>query len=407
MKLILTNHLITCAQGNVDINTIPTGILIDGEKIKRIDVLSNMTADIEKFDIEKIHLEDLYVMPGMIDAHLHLSFSASSQPVNELIHDTDDMVLLRMINAAMQELKAGVTTVRDCGSRGMSILKLRDFIRDDIIEGADIISAGMPITTTGGHCNFCGLECDSTDEVKKAVRQLCKDGVDYIKVMVSGGNMTPGSASTITQYEYDALKVIADEAHAHGKKVSGHVHTIDSIEYSIRAGFDTLEHCSFKLSDGGEKYSNELVAMMKANGIAVCPAFSKSYVVSAEEGAPQPDKIAIWDKFKQSRFQTTRAMFEEGINIIAGTDAGCKNTKFNSFWKVLPLLQQEIGMTSKEAILSCTYRSASALGVLHEIGSIEVGKHADIIALKNNPIEDLNALKSVNFVMKRGRKVAL
>lgn len=407
MKLLLTNHLITCAEETVTLQNKPMAILIDGASIRKIGLAESFCSELHDDTIEKIHLEEKYVMPGMIDAHLHLSFSSSMQPLNELYGDTDDEVLLRMVRAAQMELKSGVTTVRDSGARGMSVLKLRDAIRSGMLQGADIIAAGMPITTTGGHCNFCGLECDTKAEVQKAVRMLCKENVDYIKVMVSGGNMTPGSSATITQYDEDALRIIVDEAHAHGKKVSGHVHTVESIANAIHAGFDTLEHCSFKLPDGGEKYDAGLVAKMVEKGIAINPAMGKAYILPAELAAPLPDKVAMWEAFQNSRFSTTAQMYQAGVPVIAGTDAGCKNTKFDEFHLTMNLLHEKIGLSKEDAILSATSRCARILGFDESIGSIEEGKQADIIAIEGNPLEDLKHLANVSFVLKRGEKVAL
>ena len=407
MKLLLTNHLLTCADETVVLQNEPMAVLIDGETICKTGPMELFFDQLQDETVEKIDLRNEYVMPGMIDAHLHLSFSATVQPLNELYDDTDEEILLRMVNAIQTELKSGVTTVRDSGARGMSILKLRDFIRNDVVVGADIISAGMPITTTGGHCNFCGLECDTKEEVQKAVRMLCKENVDYIKVMVSGGNMTPGSSATITQYNEETLRIVVEEAHAHGKKVSGHVHTVESIHNAIAAGFDTLEHCSFKLPDGGEKYDCDLVDKMIEKGTAINPAMGKAYILPAELAAPLPDKVAMWEAFQNSRFSTTAAMYQAGVPVIAGTDAGCKNTKFDEFYLTMNLLHEKVGLSKEDAILAATSRCARILGYDQTLGSIKAGKQADIIALESNPLEDLKNLQKVCFVMKRGKKVAL
>ena len=245
-KLIITDHLISCAGECVRVEEGEKGILIFGETIVRVEELGSFSSILQEGEREILDMRGNYVLPGLIDGHLHLSFSSSSQPLTELYGDDEETCLLRMVRAALMELKSGVTTVRDCGAKGMGILKLRDFIGKGEMQGPDIISAGMPLTITGGHCNFCGLECDTVSEAVKAVRWLCKQGVDYIKVMVSGGNMTPGSDSLIDQYSEETLKAIVEEAHARGKKVSGHVHSTRSIERAIRAGFDVLDHCSFK-----------------------------------------------------------------------------------------------------------------------------------------------------------------
>ena len=139
-KLIITKNLISCAQRHVRLEQCPTGILICGENIEKVAPQKEFQKELEDSGIEKIDGGEGYVLPGLIDGHLHLSFSASSQPVTELVNDTPSRILLREAAAAQTELKSGVTTVRDCGARGMSILELRDFIREGVIQGPDIIA---------------------------------------------------------------------------------------------------------------------------------------------------------------------------------------------------------------------------------------------------------------------------
>lgn len=404
MKLIITDHMIRCLGNRVEVEDKEQGILIEQGKIVEIESLDHLADYLEDHETEVMDMRGCYVMPGLIDGHLHLSFSSSSQPLNELYGDDDETVLLRMVRAAQMELRSGVTTVRDSGARGMSILKLRDFIRRGEIQASDIISAGMPLTITGGHCNFCGLECDTLDEVIKSVRWLCKEGVDYIKVMVSGGNMTPGSDSLIDQYSEDILKAIVKEAHARGKKVSGHVHSAVGIERAIHAGLDILDHCSFK-SPEGEAYRQELVDLMAEKGIAVNPAVGKAYILPPEEAAPLPDKIAMWGEFQQSRFRTTEKMYRSGVKIVAGTDAGCKNTKFDEFYLTLNLMHEKMHMKKEDVIASATSQAAEVLGIEGQVGTLEVGKQADILILKANPLESLMNLKEIECVLKRGERV--
>lgn len=383
-----------------------TGILIENGLIRRVDRLDAFEEERRGGKVEIIDAGDNYVLPGLIDAHLHLSFSSSAQPLDQLYGDDEATVLLRMVRAAQMELRSGVTTVRDSGSKGMSILQLRDFIRRGELEGPDILAAGMPLTITGGHCNFCGLECDSREEAVKAVRLLCKQGVDYIKVMVSGGNMTPGSDSLIDQYDLDTLKAIVYEAHQRGKKVSGHVHSVIGVENAVEAGFDTLEHCSFKTPEGAD-YREELVAKMREKHIAVNPAMGKAYVLPPEEAAPLPDKVAMWGAFQKSRFDTTEAMYRAGVEIIAGTDAGCKNTKFDEFYLTLNLLHEKVHMTKEDVLLSATAGAAGVLGIGHLVGAVEAGRQADILFVKGNPLDNLLNLRQPEMVFKRGERVRL
>lgn len=406
MKLIVTDRLISCASDNVAVETGEQGILVDGSRIVKIGKLKQFRSVMDDERNEVLDMRGKYVLPGLIDGHVHLSFSASKQPLNELYGDDAATNLLRVVKAAQMELKSGVTTVRDCGSKGMDILKLRDFIKSGEMQGPDIICAGMPVTVTGGHCNFCGLECDSKEDVIKAVRWLCKQDVDYVKVMISGGNMTPGSNSMIDQYDEEILCAIVKEAHERGKKVSGHVHSTIGIERAIRAGFDTLEHCSFKAGDG-EDYRPELAEALAEKNIAVNPAVGKAYILPPEEAAPLPDKVEIWGAFQKSRFSTTEKMYRRGVKIIAGTDAGCKNTHFDEFYLTLNLMHEKMNMTKEDVLASATWLSAKVLGVEQEIGSLEEGKQADILVVNGNPLESLLYLRNVEFVMKRGERVCL
>ena len=404
-KLMITKHLIRCAGKKAEELKGTTGILIDGERIKKIAPVEEFTDELRDPLVEKLDTGEQFVLPGLIDGHLHLSFSASMQPVTELLKDSHSEILMREIHAAQTALRSGITTVRDCGAKGMSILELRDFIRRGEMQGPDIITAGMPVTVTGGHCNFCGLEADCKVEVVKEVRSLLKEGVDYIKVMVSGGNMTPGSNSMIDQYDQETLTAIVKEAHERGKKVAGHVHSVNGIKYAIRAGFDILEHCSFKCEDG-EDYRPELAEEMRARGIAVNPAMGKAYILPAELAAPQPDKIAMWADFQQSRFSTTGKMYRAGVPIFAGTDAGCKNTRFDELYLTLDMLEKKVGMTREDVLLSATSLAAEVLGIDGWAGSVEEGKQADLIVVGKNPLESLLNLKEITMVLKRGERVA-
>lgn len=403
MLLIKTKNLITCSNMTAQVNVQEMGILIDGDKICQVDESQKIqiTPDLEVLDASS-H----YVLPGLIDAHLHLSFSASAQPLKELFCDHDDTILLRMAKAAQTELKSGVTTVRDCGAKGMSILNLKKFIDSGEMIGPDILAAGMPITITGGHCYFCGLEADSPGEVQKAVRMLCKQGVDFIKVMVSGGNMTPGSHSGINQYEFEILKIIVDEAHQRGKTVSGHVHSVDGMKSAIMAGFDTLEHCSFKQGTGTD-IRLDLIQQMVERGIGVIPAMGKAYILPPEMAAPLPEKVAMWGDFQKSRFSSTEQMYQSGVKIIAGTDAGCKNTRFDELYLTLQLMNEKIHMTKEDVLLSATAKAADMLGISQYVGTIEPGKQADLLVVEKNPLESLLNLKTPVTVLKKGRRVSI
>lgn len=405
MKLITAKYLIECSQDQAVCRT-QMGVLIEGNYIREISPLPQLDSYLQDKSVEKIDAGDYYVMPGLIDAHLHLCFDSSVNPITALEKESAGTTLMRMAAAAQTELKSGVTTMRDCGAKGLDILDLKRSIDSALSDGPDIIACGPPITITGGHCHFLGLEADTYQEVQKAVRYLCKHQVDFIKVMVSGGNMTPGSNSLANQYERDILEMITYEAHSLNKHVAGHIHTTTGIENAIISGFDTIEHCSYKDPTGKQDtaYSRELASRIREQGIAVCPAFGKAYILPAEEGAPLPEKIPEWRQFQNSRFETTRAMYEEGVNIIAGTDAGCKYSFFHELHLTLALLERKVGMSRADILLSATARAAKAI-CAQTVGSLETGKKADLIFADGNPLEDISALGRITHVMKNGKLI--
>ena len=408
MKLILAHNFISCCNDVINEEQ-EIGILIENGVISQVSPLKKMSVWLSDPSVKKIDAGHSYVMPGLIDAHVHLCFDSSVNPITALDSESEANTLLRMVKAAQQELYSGVTTVRDCGAKGLSILALRDAIQRGDIVGSDIIACGPPITVTGGHCHFLGLEADGFLEVQKAVRTLCREGVDFIKVMVSGGNMTRGSNSLINHYNLDILEAITYEAHMRGKKVAGHIHTTPGIANAIQAGFDTIEHCSYKNPTGQPdvSYSQELAEQLKEKGIAVCPAMGKSYILPPEEGAPLPDKVAMWRDFQNSRFETTRKMFESGVSIIAGTDAGCKNSYFYEFGLTLEIMHEKVGLPVSDVLLSATGRAAKVLGISETAGTLEKGKYADLIFVPGNPAKDLSVFRNVIGVMKKGNLLFL
>ncbi len=166
-----------------------------------------------------------------------------------------------------------------------------------------------------------------------------------------------------------------------------------------------MEHCSFKCEDG-EDYRPELAEEMRARGIAVNPAMGKAYILPAELAAPQPDKIAMWADFQQSRFSTTGKMYRAGVPIFAGTDAGCKNTKFDELYLTLDMMEKKVGMARAAVLESAPPQAAPARGIEGCAGAIEAGKQPDIIVVSKNPLQSLLNLKELTMVLKRGERVA-
>lgn len=387
-----------------------TIVVVEDERIAAIETAGALAA-LRRDNVRIVEAQNATLLPGLIDGHVHLNFSGSVDPLKDYLADSDEKLLIRAVANAQTALWAGITTLRDCGSKGDIVLKLRDAISEGVVEGPRLLVAGMPITTTAGHCHFFGLEVDSEDQVAEACTRLLNSGVDLLKVMATGGNMTPGSNSRLAQYELSHLRIIAEQAHGKGKRVAAHVHTTPSIGDCIAAGIDTLEHCSWQtdLSDqeANVDYREDLVDAIIARGIHVCPAMGRNYTMSPEEGAPIPEKVEFWRNFVELRFSTLRAMFAKGVPMFAGTDAGVKLTTFDALPDIMQLMQREMGMSNMDVIRSATSIAAEAIGIAGETGAIEVGRRADLLIVDGDPSSDLMALKQVRSVFRDGRRPVL
>jgi imidazolonepropionase-like amidohydrolase len=336
------------------------------------------------------------ILPGLIDPHVHLCFSASTDPVVQIHSDSDALMALRARENAYNALCSGITTVRDCGGRGFISGLVRDAITSGLTEGSRIISSGVPLTPTAGHLHFLGLEVDDPHELRKTVRWLHKNRVDFIKTCVTGGGMTVGSDPFAAQYTLEELQIIVGEAHRLKKKVAGHAHGSRAILDAVKAGFDTIEHCSW-LEDGQVNYPDEAIDLMLAAGTTVC------ITVGAIDRSSE--KAGIWFRTEQAREAAFKEMRDAGISVIVGSDAGVRNTPISDFYCSLEAYTRIMNVTPTEALITATKGHAQALGIDNLLGTLEPGKLADVIIVSGNPLENLSDLRNVEVVMKAGRVV--
>src|SRR5215472_2668203 len=256
-----------------------------------------------------IDLPGLTLIPGLVDTHLHLCFDATGDPIGHLAQADDDMLRQRMADAARRALRAGVTTVRDLGDRGYLALDLRD--RAPAIGACPlptIVAAGPPITTPGGHCHFLGGAADGKGGLRGAVRERAERGVDVIKVMASGGNMTPGSLAYEPQFGADELQVIVDEAHRRGLPVTAHAHGVQSIADAAAAGVDGIEHAMFMTADGVDA-PDALIRTIAAQRIAL------GWTVARDPAAREPLFPQIASRIA-SLTSARRRVYESGALLL-------------------------------------------------------------------------------------------
>jgi len=343
---------------------------------------------------EVVDLGDVTVLPGLIDVHQHLAFDASADPVKALQSDSDEMLLLRMRLAAQRALSAGITTIRDLGDRNYLSVTLRDWFRLGHEAGPDILAAGPPVTTPGGHCWFMGGEAGGVDGVRTAVRDHAARGVDVIKVMATGGDLSAGSAPQDCQYGAEELAALVQEAHGLGLPVAAHAHGTAGIAASMHAGVDTIEHCTFWTAEGVDR-PTELIAELGRRRAFV--SATGGFLPGMRPGSPAVEARS------SAIIANLAALHLAGARLLLGTDAGIAASKPHN---VLPyaVVSLAAALGPLEALRTVTATAAEACGVADRKGTVALGKDADLLVVSGNPLEDVTCLHSVVAVFARGRR---
>ena len=347
-------------------------------------------------DAELTDLGDVTLIPGLIDVHQHLAFDASIDPVAQLQADDDATLLLRMRLAALRALAVGITTIRDLGDRNYVSLSLRDWFNSGGEVGPRLLCAGPPLTVTNGHCWFLGGVADGVDGVRAAVRERVERGADVIKIMATGGNMTPTVGPHESQYGVAELAAAVEEAHAHGRKLAVHAHGSQGVIDALAVGVDSIEHCTFFNAEGVDTFP-DVLEELAASGITI------SATGATLPGGQPPPAIAIRI---DAVFGNMTTLLRSGARVVLSSDAGIAPSKPHD---VLPhgLSEQcvRLGMTTLESLVSVTSAAAEACGIDDVTGTLDVGKDADIVAVAGNPLEDINAIHDVVAVFARGNRV--
>ena len=341
-----------------------------------------------------VDLDGATLLPGLVDSNVHLAFDASDDPVGHLANRDDAEVFAAMATAARRAARGGVTTVRDLGDRGYLSLGLRDAAVSDP-SLPTIVAAGPPITTPGGHCHYLGGAARGVAGVRAAVRERAERGVDVIKIMASGGNLTPGSRPEIAQFSLDELRAAVAEAHRHNLPITAHAHGTQAIIDALAAGVDGLEHVTFMTADGVDAIPGDVLAAIAARPVTLGITLGMAPVPGA---TPMPAIAAR----RPALLANTRRLHEAGASMIAGTDAGVSPIKPPDVlrWAVAQLTQ--IGMTPAQALQASTSVAATTCGLGHRKGRLAPSYDADMLVVDGNPLEDLGALHHIRAVYVRG-----
>jgi imidazolonepropionase-like amidohydrolase len=355
-----------------------------------------------------LDLGDVTLLPGFIDTHTHIIGRTLGDPLADLavVRDYASYGAIAGVANARKTLLAGFTTIRVVGSSNFDDMALRQAIIDDRIPGPRMQSAGHSLGITGGHCDENGFRpgliqlgptegvADGPEQIRAAVRHQVKGGADVIKTCATGGVLSEGDAVGVTQYTYEEMKALVEEATKLERKVAAHAHGAEGIKIAVRAGVASIEHGSFLDEEGARMMAQRgtyLVPTMMA-GEAV-EQFAKSGVL---KGLRAEKALAAGAQMRRA----TRIAAANRVPIAFGTDAGVIPHGTNA--REFGLLVEWGGLTPMAALVSGAMNAAKLLGWESRIGSLAPGKLADIVAVPGNPLTDIHATERVSFVMKGG-----
>ncbi len=361
-------------------------VVVSGGRISAVDLAGSGVSP----GLPIVDLGDVTLLPGLIDAHVHLAFDPAGDAVMQMQADPDEVLLQRMHRHAQAALRAGITTVRDLGDRSYLALVLRERYLAQAQAGPEILVAGPPITVSGGHCWFLGGQADTPEELAAAVTERVARGVDVIKVMATGGRITPGCKPYQSQYGRSELQLIADAAHRAGIPVTAHAHANPAIADAMAAGVDGIEHCFF-LTEQGVSLDLPTVAALAGTGVYVS-------TTTARPPGELPADLA------QARENFAR-MHRAGVRLVCSSDAGVRP------WKPYDCLPHgviefgaRLGFTSAQALASVTSLAAQACAVGDRKGQIAPGYDADLLAVAGNPAADLTAILRPTAIYRAGHR---
>ena len=318
------------------------------------------------------------LLPGLINCHVHLCFGAEADPVRPVREEPLALTAIKALLRARETARAGVTTVRDLGGREYVEIAARRAIQEGLIDGPRILAAGRPVCMTGGHGHWLGREADGPDDARKAVREQLKAGADVIKIIATGGVMTPGVEPGSPQMTLEEMRAAIEEARKAGRRTAAHAMAATGISEAIDAGITSIEHGVF--------LTEAIVAHMRRDGTFLVPTLNAPTAIASGGVAAGIPAFMVRksEEVLSAHVTSFQLAHRAGVRIAAGADSG---TPLNFHGSLLPelTLMVKYGMTPLEAIRSATVTAAECLGLGEVTGRVAPGYAADLIAVAGDP----------------------
>ncbi len=410
--LILAGRLTDGIEGS---SKADQAVLVTGDRIAAVGSTEAVRKQAPP-EAEIIDLGDCCLAPGLIDSHTHLSLAGDGRSYVEMFGDTDEMMVLTGAMNLQRHLTAGITTIREHGARNRIGFTLKEGLARGYIPGPRMQVSGRPITCTGGHFHMCNEIADGEAEIRRSVRRLVHEGADYIKIMASGGG-TVGTIPGVATYTVEELHAAVHEAHHFHRLTAAHCRAKESMVRAVKAGIDLMEHAEFLDPDDELRFDPKIAEMMAESRIWVSPTlqtwtrYPRIVALTAKRdagslSAVEETELQKLEERVEMRLDMMRRMLDYGMKdrIVPGSDSGVGEIAFGHLDYDLQLLVR-VGFTPAEALASATRISVEATGMADELGTIEPGKVADLVAFEGDPTADIEACSRVAAVFQAGRRV--
>ena len=386
-------------------------LLLDGDTIGAVGAEDSVVPP-EGARVREIVYEGKTVLPGLIDCHVHLNGMGDGRSGDDLVTLPDEVLTLQSACNARAHLYAGATTVRDCGAKQRTTFMLRKAIEMGITVGPRLVLTGRPMAIVGGHLSYFGIEATGADECRAAVRQLVKEGADFVKITSTGGS-TATSIPLRPSFTVEELTTICDEIHKFGRHAAAHCVSSQAMVNCLDAGIDTIIHARYREPDGSWVYREDVVERMVERGVmANCNLGGgmirlRQMEARAEAGILTSAEQVELDDMKRERdlyIDAIGRMRAAGVRLACGSDSSWGNYPMGLFHKEVEA-HVEAGMSPMEAIVSATSDSARSCWIDDRVGTLQPGKVADVLVVEGDPSQDIKALADTVDVFQGGKRV--